>query len=253
MAPIALSLLACLMMLFGAMIGVQLRRKLPVHHFDEHTKDIVRLGASLVATIVALVLGLLINSANAGFEAQRSEVRHIAADLILLDHLLEGYGPEAHPIRLLLRRGVDEFVQHVWQTHDIPLDAAPMMGPGSTASQALVAIHALPAPDNVHRTVQSQAVQLAMDTARVRLVLFERAQASIPYAIYSVLVFWMTALFASFCRFTPVNRAAAVALIVIALSVSVALFLILELDQAFAGMMRVPSRAFAQILPPLAP
>ncbi len=89
MQPIWISLVACGVMLVGAVMGVLLRRWLPDHHLDEHTRDIVRLGAGLVGTIAALVLGLLINSASSSYEAQRNDVRQIATDVILLDDLLE--------------------------------------------------------------------------------------------------------------------------------------------------------------------
>ena len=75
MQPIWISLAACGVMLLGAVFGVLLRRWLPDHHLDDHTRDLVRLGAGLVGTIAALVLGLLINSANSSYEAQRGEVR----------------------------------------------------------------------------------------------------------------------------------------------------------------------------------
>ena len=74
MSPIEISLLSFVLMLGGAATGSVLRRALPDHHLDEHAKDIIRLGASLLATISALVLGLLISSANGSFEAQRNEV-----------------------------------------------------------------------------------------------------------------------------------------------------------------------------------
>jgi fluoride ion exporter CrcB/FEX len=90
-------------MLLGAVIGALLRRLLPDHHLDDHARDIIRLGAGLVGTIAALVLGLLINSANSSYEAQRGEIRQIAANLILLDAVLDQYGPEANPTRVLLR------------------------------------------------------------------------------------------------------------------------------------------------------
>ena len=59
------------------------------------TKDVVRLGTGLIGTISALVLGLLIASANSSYDAQSGHIQHLAADSILLDQLLAQYGPEA--------------------------------------------------------------------------------------------------------------------------------------------------------------
>jgi hypothetical protein len=85
------------LMLSGIFLGTLLRRGLPEHHLDEHAKDVVRLGVGLIATIAALVLGLLIAAAKSSFDTQTSQVRQITADLILLDNILAQYGPEARP------------------------------------------------------------------------------------------------------------------------------------------------------------
>jgi hypothetical protein len=90
----------------GALIGVGLRRALPEHHLADDTKDVVRLGTGLIGTIAALVLGLLIASANSSFQTQSGHVQRMTADVILLDTLLAQYGPEAQPTRELLRRAV---------------------------------------------------------------------------------------------------------------------------------------------------
>jgi len=74
----------------GIFLGALLRRVLPEDQLDEHVKDIVRLGVGLIAMIAALVLGLLIAA---------GQVRQITAVLILLDHILAQYGPEARPVR----------------------------------------------------------------------------------------------------------------------------------------------------------
>ena len=63
MGALAISLVAFVIMLGGAAAGVVLRRTLPKHHLNDHSKDVVRLGSALIATLSALVLGLLITSA----------------------------------------------------------------------------------------------------------------------------------------------------------------------------------------------
>jgi hypothetical protein len=240
---------ACALMLGGAVVGVQLRRALPERHLDVNTKDIVRLGGGLVATITAVVLGLLINSSNSTFEAQRNEVRRLAADLILLDHLLEGYGPEARPIRVLMRRGVDQLVDHVWQ-QGAP-ESAPDLTPGSISAQIYTDIQALSARDAGHRAVQAHAGQVALDVVRARLMLMQLALAPLPLAIVAVLVFWLTALFASFSLFTPIYFASMIVLAVIAVSASAALLLFLEMSHAFTGLMHIPRHMVSAVLPPL--
>jgi fluoride ion exporter CrcB/FEX len=79
--------------LVGALFGALLRKILPDHHLPDGTKDYVRLGTGLIATISALVLGLLIASANSSYDTESSQVRHLTANIVLLDSLLDQYGP----------------------------------------------------------------------------------------------------------------------------------------------------------------
>ena len=114
MSTLALCLGIWSLLVAGALAGVVLRRVLPQHHLDTHAKDVVRLGCALIATISGLVLSLLINSGKSSFDAQRDEVRQFAMNVILLDHLLEQYGPETKPVRADLRAAVAAAVDRIW-------------------------------------------------------------------------------------------------------------------------------------------
>lgn len=240
-------------MLGGGATGSLLRRTLPDHHLDEHAKDIVRLGTGLVATISALVLGLLISSANSSFEAQRNEVRQMAASIILLDELLERYGPEARPVRQMLRAAIDPLVFQLWGELGARGPQAMAMEPSGNASRAYIAMHDLAPQNDTQRSIKAQALQIATDTQKSRLMLFERSHVAIPAPFLAILIFWLTMIFVSFCLFSPLNPTSIVALILIALSASGAIFLILEMGQPFDGMMQISSRALRTALSPLAP
>ena len=47
----------------GALIGILLRTILPEQHLRDDSKDVIKLGAAVIATLTALVLGLLVGSA----------------------------------------------------------------------------------------------------------------------------------------------------------------------------------------------
>ena len=96
MSALAVSAIIFLYTLGGIFLGALLRRTLP-KHLNEHAKDVVRLGAGLIATIAALVVGLLIAAAKGSFDTQSTHLKHITADLILLDNILAQYGPEVRP------------------------------------------------------------------------------------------------------------------------------------------------------------
>ena len=59
---IAAIVVVCL--IAGALLGTALRSKLPERHLSQDSMDVIKLATGLVATLAALVLGLLISSAN---------------------------------------------------------------------------------------------------------------------------------------------------------------------------------------------
>jgi hypothetical protein len=103
-----LSALAIALIVFGcttcaALLGIMLRKVLPEDHFDSESKDVVKLVMGLIATISALVLGLLIASATSSFNTQQDALQTLSIDVIQLDRALALYGPETQSARGLLR------------------------------------------------------------------------------------------------------------------------------------------------------
>src|ERR1700680_176927 len=147
MSPAVLSCVIFALILGGIVLGALLRRALPQHHLSKESQDVVRLGVALIATIAALVLGLLIAAAKGSFDTQSGQVKQITADMILLDLLLEKYGPEALPIRVEMRSVIGPLADRLW--HEKLADAAGAVAKETKAPGVYVAVQAL-SPDT-HR------------------------------------------------------------------------------------------------------
>ena len=109
MSALSISLIVFACVLGGALLGIFVNFRLPEHHHASDTKDVVRLAMGLVATTVALALGLLIGSAKSFFDTQNNEIAQLAANTVLLDRLLAAYGPDASDARHALRIAVSNF------------------------------------------------------------------------------------------------------------------------------------------------
>src|ERR1041385_9024349 len=83
----------------SVVIGITIRGLLPEAHLSSETKDAVKVAMGLVATMSALVLGLLVSSAKSSYDIQRTEVIQMAAKVAFLDRVLAAYGPEAAGVR----------------------------------------------------------------------------------------------------------------------------------------------------------
>src|SRR5262245_46400791 len=108
----ALIVLACL--IGAVLVGRTLRGLLPEAHLSTESKDAVKLAMGLVATMSALVLGLLVSSAKGAYDTERSEVIQMASKIAFLGRVLGAYGPEAAGVRAQLRDAVEEGMQQLW-------------------------------------------------------------------------------------------------------------------------------------------
>jgi hypothetical protein len=220
------------------LLGMFLRAVLPEHHLNADSKDLVKLGMGLVATMSALVLGLLIASAKGSYDRLSDDLTQISANLILLDRVMAHYGPETKEARDLLRRTVVRALDQTWSEHN---SRPAQLEPPAMTEDLYDEIHALSPQNDAQRLRQAQALQFSTELAKKRWLLVEQSGSSIPMPFVVLLTFWVTVIFVSFGLFSPTNATVIATLFVCALSVSGAIFLILELDQPFAGLIQISS------------
>ena len=154
--------------LFGAgLLGVRVRAALPEDHLSAETKDAVKVGMGLVATMAALVLGLLVASTKGAYDTQKGEVTQMAAKIVFLDRVLANYGSESAESRDLLRRSVGSAINHMWR--DKKLSHAAELDPSESSGEVFFnSIQKLSPQNDVQRSLKSQAAQIAMDLGQMR-------------------------------------------------------------------------------------
>jgi hypothetical protein len=253
MTYLLISLLVFALTFGGALVGTAVRPLLSEHHLHPDSRDVVKLATGLIGTLAALVLGLLIASAKSSFDQKTTQVRQMTANIILLDDLLAQYGPEATPVRNLLRQSIQPLANRIWHEEQIPTGKLVRFESTAQASAFENELERL-APDNdLQRSLKSRAIQAFTEGAQIRLLLFAHAGGSIPTPFLVILVFWLSAIFVSFTLFARTNLVVITALLVCALSFACAIFLILELDNPFTGLMGISSATLRSALLPLNP
>lgn len=250
--PLIMSLTVFVVILGGIVGGAVLRHLLPNEHLTGESKDMIRLGSGLVGTIAALVLGLLISSAKSSFDIQRNEVRDMVANIAVLDRTLDEYGPETREIRGLLRAAVDPWVKMIWREEGGQFRPVGPIWVNPSAEHAFALVAQLAPSTEAQRILKGEAFQIVTHLAQARFLLFEQSDGGIPLPFLTVLVFWLTIIFASFSLFSPLNATSFAALTVFAFSAAGAIFLILEMDQPFTGLMQISSEPLRHALLPLA-
>jgi hypothetical protein len=198
--------------------------------------------------VAALVLGLLISSAHRSYEAQQEEVQQIAIQLFQLDRALERLGPDAREARVLLRRIVQAEVDRIAETGGIQKSIDTPLEGQRAAAAIFDGITALKPADEAQRFVQARALQLLGSLGDTRLLLSHQARGAVSWPFLVVLVFWLAMLFVGFGLFAKPNATLVAALLLGALSVSGAIFLILEMNRPYTGLMQISIEPIRYVL-----
>ena len=249
MSPLAISLVAFGCICGGMMIGMFLRVVLPEHHLSDESKDAVKLGIGMIATLAALVLGLLIASAKGNFDAVKNGLIQTGSKIILLDRIMANYGPETKEARDLLRRKLATAIDEIWpKGRQQRWDAKAL-----NTREGLEAIQnkllRLSPKNEEQRWLLSQSLQISGSIAEVRWLLTEqREQSSLPMPFFVMLVFWLVIIFFSFGMVSPPNATVITVLLVCSLSAAGALYMILELDRPYGGLIEISSEPLRNAL-----
>jgi hypothetical protein len=194
----------------------------------------------LIGTMAAIVLGLLIAAAKGTYDTQASDVAQLAVGVLQVDRLLANYGPEAKEARDCLQQDVIDNVEEIWPKDRVTLASLAPLEPAK-AEAFFVSIQKLSPETDAQRFARSQALQVATDVYHTRLLMFAQQGSAISPPFLIVLVSWLFLLFIGFGLLTPFNGTVVMALLVGALSVAGALFLILEMDRPYSGLMGISS------------
>jgi hypothetical protein len=241
MPTMLVSLTITLCLAAAIALGLRARRWLPEQHLTGDTKDTVKVAVGLIATMSALLLGLLVGAAKDSYDTVRKEVVQMAAQTVFLDRVLTLYGAEAAPARAALHAAVEVVVRDIWH----PVDEGSDVHRGDGV---FLAIQGLAPQDDMHKALKDRAVGLAVGLGEMRTLLHTQSQQSVSRALLVMVVFWLVMIFFGFSLLAPANPTATGALLISALSVAGALFLILEMDRPFTGLIRLSEEPMTRVL-----
>lgn len=248
MSSIAIASISFACMFAGALVGVCVRKLLPQDHLDSDSRDVVKLGAGLIATLAALVLGLMVSSAKGTFDSISAGLTQITANFSNLDRTLDQYGPEANVARDQLRHSIASTLQFIWPKTKAKTGGIRAVELSTEIETVGDTIRRLNPNDESQRILKAVALQVYGEGMRLRWTLIQQAQASIPTVFLVVLIFWFTVLFAVFTLLSPGNMTVNVVIFFCSLSVAGGILLILDMNRPFEGFVKVSSATLENAL-----
>jgi hypothetical protein len=232
----------------GLLAGVLLQNFLPRHHLDTASKDTVKIGAGMLGTLTALVLGLLVSSAKSSFDAINTAIASAGAKIIMFDRILANYGPETNEARHQLRQSVADSIDRIWSSNKTSPGGLRAAESETGVWMIQMKLNQLTPRTSAQEQLVAQARQLANDVAQTRLLAIEQQQNSLPAIFLVLLIFWLVVLFFSFGLFAPRNATVLAVLLFCALSVSSAIFLVLEMNRPLDGVIKASNAPLRKAL-----
>jgi hypothetical protein len=227
---------------FGAaLLAIAIHDRLPAQHLEGDSKDAVKLVMGLIATLTAMVLGLLISSAHSTYDGQEAELQQLGVHVYQIDRILAHFGADANPQREQLRRIVDADIARIWHTGGARGSAYAPWAVQQEAEVLFESISSLVPKTDLQRLGQSRAQQLLESVGEIRRLLAEQSRGELSWPFLVVLISWLSILFFGFGLFARFNATVAGSFLVGSLSVAAAISLMLQMNQPYAGWLQVSS------------
>jgi hypothetical protein len=244
MTSYVVSVLVFVLTLWGLWLGVRLSSLLPEHHLVSDARDSAKIAIGMLATLLALVLGLMITSAKRSFDEREAELVQFSTSVVLLDRALVGFGEESRPARAQVRAVLDRVVQLTDQRReDRRQDEARYSADLRAITQLQQTILSMAAGNDAQTWYRTRSMQLSTDIAQNRVLTSERQDSTVPVALLVIVCGWVVVIYVGLGAFTVINKSVSVALGVCALAFACSIFIVLELDTPFSGVVGVSNKS----------
>lgn len=239
MRSILISSMVFLVVFSGALVGIRLQRVLPENQLGAEAKDVIRVATGLLVTMTALVLGMLVSTANSAYQDRKNELAEMGSNFVLVDGLLASYGPQSQAIRLELRGLAENGLERIWPSR---ASEGPQLRPKDNSQLFYDQLEMLVPKNETQAATKAAAISAAISLRHTYWLMFlGTEQSSLSLPLLGVVVLWLTFIFTSFGLFAPGTRTILVTLLACALAVSGAVFIIMAMYTPFSGVMKISS------------
>ena len=241
---VAVGLLAFAM----GLVGLYLKQRLPERHMSMGSRDMIGAIMGLLSLLLALVLGILVGSAHQFFTGQKAELESLGARSLELELAFRQYGSETEPLRQMMKTSVQEAydaAQGNREAYEQHFEIGDYLSKFEKWNDMVASL----APRTPQQTALLSSIRsISASFQQTRLLMSEQLASSISWPLLVIVVGWALLLFCGFGVMSGLNLTSVVALALGAFAVATAIFLILELNQPFSGLLHVPTMSIEATL-----
>ena len=238
-SPLVIALLSWAVVFAAGIFGMWIGSRLPEHHRDSDSRNVVSISMAMVSTLTALALSLLLSVANTSFRENQEHLLATSSNLIRLDHLFRLYGPEADDARKDMRDYAKSMMLDVFP----PAGKERNVEDEATLDLAARAENraALLVPANAtQRWLQPHMLDVADKIIQEHYALVKQGLDAIPGALMLLMLLWLVLLFASYGLFAPRHLTSIVVILLSSSAASGAVLLIIDLETPYRGFVHLP-------------
>lgn len=225
--------------LFGSFIGVLLyHQAAPEPYRSPDSIASLRLGIGVVATLSTFVLGLMISGVKTNFDAVQRDLRTFSIQITAVDHALRQYGAGGAQARAALLAYAQQALRGTTPTDGSPVVVADPVA-RDLLDRAAILVNGLPATGVEQTFYVDRAKAGIIDLLKSRQIIIAEYTTYFQPGILAILIIWLCLLFGSFGYGAPRNRMVVLSALLAAGTVASAVFLMVELDSAFDGIITV--------------
>ena len=239
--------------LFGAAaVGFFGQRLLPPHHLSDQSRAAVHLGAGLIATLAALILGLLVSSTKGSYDQASNLVNEMSASYEHADRLLANYGTDssgvdAATIRATLRQSLEYALALVWPEETGGAAKPTALGDRSHSRMLLENVYnrvaLLKASNTGQQHLQDVTLRALDDIIQKRWLLQEVVLGGgISWILLVIPVLFIAFITLVYALYAPRNPTVAAVLFCSSLCIATAVFLISDLASPLSGTLKISSK-----------
>lgn len=241
---VALAIFLCLAL--SSLGTLALYDKVPARFHHDDTVGVVRLIAGLFIVMTSLVIGLMINSSRNTFETADHTVHVFGTELILFDRALQRYGPAAAGVRQALK-------DYAVRASRPPISISGALARSDPRSESLLAdvggaLGSIRPVDAEHADMLRDLRQQLQNIVKLRWDIVEQSDGDIPVPMVIMVATWLMLIFGSFGYRAPRNVTVVSSLLVAAALMSGTIYLVLDMDIPFSGIIQVPDAPLQRVV-----
>lgn len=239
--------------IYGAALGGIVLGRVRQETFSRpEVRDVLKSARDVIVGVSALTLGLLVATAKTSFDEKNAQLRTVASRAAMLDRTLYAFGPEANDARKLVRVFVQTAIEKIDRAEAQGVGAE--FGRQGTLLEDLYSkILQIDAADATKSALKNDAIGIAREINLSRWMIQESVGSSIQTPLYFLLLFWLVCIFLDLGVLAPCRPTSFVALALAALAMTGAIYLALEFDRPYQGLIKVSASplklALVQLMP----